>query len=155
MKVLGFRGDPKASRYAVVSQNNGQYVLENASGDNKLTIPASIEEEAVAERLEWLYNEILRILRTHHGISKVVIKANEFTQQDTKGKRRSAYNDAAVLLACKHRNVLVMVRTYAFMGTKGATTKHDAEVRVGKTDKYWDNKMADAVNAAWWGLPRS
>jgi len=37
------------------------------------------------------------------------------------------------------------------MSTTSADTKRHAEDRVGKTDKYWDTKMADAVNAAWWG----
>ena len=154
MKVLGFRGDPKAPRYAVVSDVGGQYVLENASDDNKLTVPASISEEADAERVEWIYREILRIFDEHPETAKVIIKANEFTRQDTKAKRRSAYNDAAVMLACAHRNVAVEVKIYGSMGTTSANTKRHAESRVGKTEKYWDNKMADAVNAAWRGLCR-
>ena len=54
MKVLGFRGDPKAPRYAVVSEVGGAYTLENAASDNKLSVPASIGEDADAERLDWL-----------------------------------------------------------------------------------------------------
>jgi len=154
MKVLGFRGDPKAPRYAVLSENGGQYTFENASSDNRLTVPASIGEESDAEHVAWIYHEILRIFDEHPDIKKVMIKGNEFTQQDTKAKRRSAYNDAAVLLACALRNIAVEVKIYASMGTKGSETKHHAETRVGKTEKYWDNKMADAVNVAWWGLHR-
>jgi hypothetical protein len=152
MKVLGFRGDPNSPRYAVVTEDGGVFTLENASGDNKLTVPASITEEADAERLEWLYREILAIFDAHPGISKVVIKQNEFTQQDTKAKRRSAHGDAAIALACAHRGIPVDLKIYASMATTSGETKRHAESRVGKTDKYWDNKMADAVNAAWWGL---
>ncbi len=152
MKVLGFRGDPKAPRYAVVSEDNGVVALENASSDTKLLVPASISEDADAERLNWIYREILRIFDDHPGIVKVMIKQNEFTQQDTKAKRRSAYNDAAVVLACAHRDIPVEVKIYASMGATKVKSKELAESRVGKTDKYWDDKMADAVNAAWWGL---
>ncbi|MBX3582813.1 MAG: hypothetical protein KF810_13040 [Rhizobiaceae bacterium] len=152
MKILGFRGDPKAPRYAVVSEVVGAYILENAASDNKLSVPASITEDADAERLEWMYREILAIFDAHPGIERVVIKQNEFTRQDTKAKRRSAYNDAAVILACAHRGIPVEVKIYGSMSTTSADTKRHAESRVGKTEKYWDTKMADAVNAAWWGL---
>lgn len=152
MKILGFRGDPKAPRYAVVSAAGSGHVLENAAGDSKLTIPASISEEADAERLDWIYREILAIFDAFPGIEKVMIKQNEFTPSDTKAKRRSAYIDAAVILACTHRNIPVEVKTYGSMGTTSSDTKRHAESRVGRTVKYWDNKMADAVNAAWWGL---
>lgn len=152
MKILGFRGDPKAPRYAVVSEDNGVLRLENAASDNKLLVPASITEDADAERLNWIYREVLAIFDAHPGITKVVIKQNEFTRQDTKAKRRSAYNDAAVILACAHRNIPVELKIYGSIGTTSADTKRHAEDRVGKTDKYWDTKMADAVNSAWWGL---
>ena len=152
MKVLGFRGDPKAPRYAVVSEVGGAYTLENAASDNKLSVPASIGEDAEAERLNWLYQEIHAIFDAHPGIEEVVSKQNEYTQSDTKAKRKSAHADAAVVLACAHRGIPVELKIYASMPTTGKDTKQHAETRVGKTDKYWDNKMADAVNAAWLGL---
>ena len=154
MKVLGFRSDPKAPRYAVISNDGGQDVLENASGDNRLTVPASIPEEADAERVAWIYREILRVFDEHPDITKVMIKANEFTQQDTKAKRRSAYTDATVMLASANRNLAVEVKIYASMPTTSADTKRHAESRVGRTEKFWDKKMADAVNVAWLGLRR-
>lgn len=152
MKVLGFRGDPKAPRYAVVSEVGGVYTLENAASDNKLAIPASIPEDADAKRLDWLYREVLAIFDAHPGIAKVMIKQNEYTQSDTKAKRKSTHADAAVVLACAHRGIPVEMKTYASMATTSKDTKLHAESRVGKTDKCWNNKMADAVNAAWWGL---
>ena len=97
----------------MISNEGGQHVLENASGDNKLTVPASIPEEADAERVAWIYREILRIFDEHPDVTKVMIKANEFTQQDTKAKRRSAYTDAAVMLAAANRDIAVEVKIYA------------------------------------------
>lgn len=152
MQVLGFRGDPKAPRYAIVSKNGDAYTLENGRSDNKLTIPASITEDSDAERLAWLYGEVLAIFDAYPNIAKVVIKQNEYTRSDTKSKRKSAHADAAVVLACAHRGIQVELKIYASMPTTSSDTKRHAEDRVGKTDKYWDNKMADAVNAAWLGL---
>ena len=152
MKLLGFRGDPNAPRYAVVSEVGGAYTLENAASDNKLPVPAAISEDADAARLDWLYREVLAIFDAHPGIAKVMIKQNEYTQSDTKAKRKSAHADAAVVLACAHRGIPVELKIYASMSTTSKETNQHAETRVGKTDKYWDSKMADAVNAAWWGL---
>ena len=152
MKVLGFRSDPNSPRYAVVNNNGGVFTLVNAHGDNKLSVPASISEDADANRLEWMYSEVNAILDAHSDIAKVIIKQNEFTQQDRKAKRRSAHYDAVVILACAHRRIPVEVKIYGSMATTSATTKQRAEKRVGRTTKYWDAKMADAVNAAWCGL---
>lgn len=152
MKILGFRGDPKAPRYAVVSEVGGVYTLDNAASDNKLSVPASIGEDADAERLDWLYREMLATFDAHPDIEKVVIKQNEFTPNDNKAKRRSAHADAVVIIACAQRGIPVELKIYASMPTTSKDTKRHAETRVGKTSKYWDNKMADAINAAWWGL---
>lgn len=152
MKVLGFRGDPKAPRYAVVSEVGGAYTFENAASDNKLSVPASIGEDQHAERLAWVYREILAVLEAHPGIERVIIKQNEFTQSDDKSKRHTAHIDAAVVLACALKSLPVDIKLYNSLSTKRSDTKVHAETRVGKSAKYWDEKMADAVNAAWWGL---
>lgn len=151
MKVLGFRGNPNAPRYAVLSYDGTTFALENAASDSKLKLPASIAEDADSERLAWIYAEIVRILEAYPDIVKVMIKTNDFTQSDTKPKRKSAYIDAAVILAAAHKNVPVQALVYSQMGVTRATTKERAETRVGKTDKYWDDGMADAINVAWWG----
>lgn len=151
MKVLGFRGNPRAPRYAVLDYDGTTFTLVNASSDSKLTVPADINEDADSERLGWIYGEIVRIHEAYPDIVKVMIKTNEFTQSDTKPKRKSAYIDAAVILAATHKNVPVQALAYNQIATTKARTKEHAEARVGKTDKYWDDGMADAVNIAWWG----
>ena len=152
MKVLGFRADPQAPRYAVVSGQGGVYAFLNAAGDNKLTIPVALAEDADELRIHWLYREIEQVFQAHPDISKVVVKCNEFTLQETKAKRKSAYLDAAVMLCCAQKGIPVALKTYASLSTTNATSKAHAEGRVGRTTKYWDAKMADAVIAAWWGL---
>ena len=155
MMVLGFRSDPHFPRYAIVSGEGKNFILENAASDNRLAIPASISVDDEAHRIEWLFREIERIFVNYPEISKAVIKSNEYTRSETKSMRRSAFQDAVVMLCCAQKGVLVERRTYGSMPTTNSDTKRHAEERVDKTEKYWNPKMADAVNAAWFGARHS
>ena len=104
------------------------------------------------EKVEWLYRELDRVFHEHQDIIKVCIKTNEYTQSDSKAKRESAYLEGSVLLFCRHNNIPVSVKIYASLATRSADVKRHAEQRVGRTEKYWDTKMADAVVAAWRGV---
>jgi hypothetical protein len=147
MKVLGFRADPSTPRYALVQNDGAALVLTNAQGETRLSYPANIA--SAAEKTGWLYREIERIFRDNPGIARVVIKTNEYTQSDSKAKRESAYAEAMLLLYCAQHQVPVDVKIYASLGTNSGSVKEHAEARVGRTAKYWDAKMADAVVAAW------
>lgn len=149
MKVLGFRADPSHPRYAIVQNNGGTFTLDNASGENRLTYPANVSTPS--EKVTWLYREIERVFRDNAGIARVVIKTNEYTQSDTKAKRESAYAEAMLLLYCAQHQIPVESKIYTSLRTKSGDVKVHAEARVGRTTKYWDAKMADAVVAAWSG----
>lgn len=147
MMVLGFRTDPSKPRYALVRKHGTVFVLVNAQGETSLPYPANIA--SAAEKAGWIYREIERIFRDSPDISRVVIKTNEYTQSDSKAKRESAYAEAMLLLYCSQHQVPVDVKIYASLGTNSGSVKEHAEARVGRTSKYWDAKMADAVVAAW------
>lgn len=147
MTVLGFRTDPSTPRYALIRNDGTALVLTNAFSETRLSYPANIA--SAAEKAGWLYREIERIFRDNPGISQVVIKTNEYTQSDSKAKRESAYAEAMLLLYCSQHNIAVEVRIYASLGTNSGSVKEHAEARVGRTSKYWDTKMADAIVAAW------
>jgi len=149
VKVLGFRADPNAPRYAIVQENGGNFSLLNNSGESRLLYPANLSTPT--EKVDWLYRELERIFREHKDIEKVVVKSNEYTQSDTKAKRESAYAEAIVLLYCAQKQISVEAKIYASLGTNSSFVKDHAEKRVGRTVKYWDAKMADAVIAAWNG----
>jgi hypothetical protein len=149
MKVLGFRADPSAPRYAIVHGNDGNFCLINADGESRLVYPANVT--ATSEKVAWLYRELERVFRDNSDIARVIIKTNEYTQSDTKAKRESAYAEAMLLLYCTQQQVPVETKIYASLGTKSGDVKTHAEQRVGRTSKYWDAKMADAVVAAWNG----
>ena len=149
MKVLGFRADPIGPRYAIVVNDVGAFGLANADGETRLSYPANVSSPA--EKSGWLYREIERVFRDHPDIARVVVKTNEYTQSDSKAKRESAYAEAMLLLYCAQHQVPVEIKIYASLGTKSADVRTHAETRVGRTSKYWDTKMADAVVAGWSG----
>ncbi|MCA3151058.1 MAG: hypothetical protein ING77_07770 [Rhodocyclaceae bacterium] len=149
MKVFGFRADPSGPRYALVVNDGASITLVNADGETRLSYPANLTSPA--ERTVWLFREIERIFRDHPDIARVVIKTNEFTQSDSKAKRESAYAEAILLLFCAQHSVPVEIKIYASLGTKSGDVKAHAEARVGRTSRYWDARMADAVVAGWSG----
>jgi len=149
MKVLGIRVDPKKTRFALIDYDGNDFTLLNSDTESRLLYPASVS--APDEKVDWLYQELTRVLHEHQDIEKVCIKTNEYTQSDSKSKRESAYLEGAVLLFCRRKNIAVTVKIYASLSTRSADVKNHAEQRVGRTAKYWDTKMADAVIAAWHG----
>jgi hypothetical protein len=150
MKVLGFRADPTGPRYAIVVSDGKAFCLANADGETRLSYPAGVTSPS--DKSDWLYREIERIFREHSDIARVVIKTNEYTKLDSKAKRESAYAEAMLLLYCAQQRVKVEIKIYTSLATNSSEVKADAEVRVGRTAKYWDPKMADAVVAGWSGV---
>jgi hypothetical protein len=149
MKALGFRSDPAAPRYAIVVGNGSSFSLVNADSESRLLYPATVSTSS--NKTVWLYREIERVFHEHADIARVVIKTNEYTQSDSKSKRESAYAEAVVLYYCAQNNVPIELKTYASLGTRSGDVRTHAEQRVGRSVKYWDGKMADAVIAGWCG----
>lgn len=153
MKVLGFRADPANARYAIVSHDGSSFTLENAQSESRLVYPADITE--APQKVLWLYREIERIFHAAPDIDAVVIKTKEYGLAEKATMRESSYIEAAVMLFCAQRQTPVFIKTYASLSTRSNDVKAHAEQRVGRTGKYWDNKIADAVIAAWWGIRQS
>lgn len=149
MAVLGFRGDTSCPRYAILGGDANHPVFLNGSGENRLKFPADQREES--EKLTWLYMEFERILQNHTDVSLVVIKKGEFTAGDSNSKRFINYQDAILLLLCGTKGIQVYSKLYASLGAKSGTVQAIAE-RVGRSENYWDSKIADAIVAGLWGL---
>ena len=147
MKVLGIRVDPQATRYALVDYNGRVFTLLNASADSRLLYPADVTHPA--EKVYWLYRELQRILHSNRDLSSACIKTNEYMGRESKPRRESAFLEGAVLLFCKQKTIPVTVKVYASLRTRSSDVQEDAEQRVGRTNTYWNTKMADAVVAAW------
>lgn len=150
MKVLGIRVGPKRTRVAIVGHDGSAHTLLNSDTESRLAYPADLSGPDV--KVLWLYQEMERLQHEHPDVAKVCIKTNEYTQTDSKSKRESAYLEAAIMLFCRQRSIPVAVNIYASLGTRRAQVKEHAELRVGRTAKYWDTQMADAVIVAWKGI---
>lgn len=149
MKVLGVRLEPTKARYALVDYDGADFILLNADNESRLVFPAGLSE--TAEKAEWLYRELERVIHETPDIEKVCVKTNEFTQSDSKAKRETAHLEGVVFLFCRLKGLPVSAKIYASLGTRSADVRVHAENRVGRTDKYWDTKIADAIVAAWKG----
>ena len=149
MIVLGIRVEPTKARYALVEYDGASFSLLNADSESRLVFPANISD--TAEKVDWLYRELERVIHENPNIEKVCIKTNEFTQSDSKAKRETAYLEGATLLFCKRHGLPVATKIYASLGTNSSGVQAHAEQRVGRTTKYWDGKIADAIVAAWKG----
>ena len=149
MKVMGVRVGPKHTRVAVVGRERGECTLLSTDAATRLTYPADLSSPD--EKMFWLYREMARLHHEHPDLVKVCIKTNEYTQTDTKGKRESAYLEAAIMLYCRQQNIPVSVSVYGSLGTRRADVMCHAERRVGRTAMYWNQQMADAVVVAWNG----
>ena len=150
MKVMGVRVGPKRTRVAIVGRQDVTHALLNSDTESRLTYPADLT--GPDDKVFWLFREMERLHHEHPDIARVCIKTNEYTATDSKSKRESAYLEAATMLYWRQKSILVAVNIYASLGTRSADVKAHAERRVGRTEKYWDTQMADAVIAAWKGM---
>ena len=122
----------------------------NRASESKLQYPAS--HTTTDDKLKWLKGELDRTFRQSTDISQVVIKTNEFSGSENKSKRESTYAEAVCILAASEQNVPVSCKLYSQIGSTSTDARRHAEDRVGRTDKYWNNKIADAVLAAYRAL---
>jgi hypothetical protein len=120
----------------------------NACAENKLDFPA--EYSGIEEKLHWLHQELDRILRKNTNIEKIAVKMSEYGHGgETASSREAAYFDAIILLSAGSRQLPVTLKLYRAIGTKRNYVKTFAEEHVGKTERNWNEQMADAVSAAW------
>jgi hypothetical protein len=148
--ILGIRTSPTTVRYAVLNCNGVTGSLVNAESENKLDFPADCRR--VEQKLHWLHQELSRVLRQYPVIEKVVIESNEYGRGGEKASaREAAYLDAIILLTAGSLQLPVEMTLYRTIGTRRNEIKTFAETNVGKTNRYWNEQMADAVSAAWSG----
>lgn len=150
MSTLGLRASAQEIRYAILENNvDGSISFVNQTTENRIKYPATIE--TVEDRLHWVKSEIDRILRVNPNIERIYIKMNEYGTE-TSAKRETTYIDSIFLLSAKEHNIPIKRRLNTQIGSTSSKAKEYAETRVGKTDKYWNNSIADAILVAYWGL---
>lgn len=151
MSVLGLRASAQEIRFALLEKSeNGDILFLNKNEENRLKYPTSANK--IEEKLYWVKSEIDRILRINRNIEKIYIKTNEFNGTENTSKRETAYIDAIFLLCAKEHNIPVEKKLYSQIGASANKAKEVAEQRVGKTEKYWNNGIADAILVAYKGV---
>jgi Holliday junction resolvasome RuvABC endonuclease subunit len=146
MKVLGVRCSTREIRYAILEKQGDNIVFINKDLENRLIFPVNIQE--IEKKLKWCKEEIKRILRQNGDISCVVIKVNEFSRGENLSKREGTYIDGVVMLTIHEHNIAVSKKLYNQIGANGSNILNLAENIDGRTDKYWNKGMADAIQCA-------
>ena len=146
MKVIGIRVEPKKVRYALVETDGTHFSLLNSECESRLVFPVDVVE--ADEKVDSLHRELERVFHENPNILKCYIETNEYTRTDSKSKRETAHFERAILLMCRQKNVPVTSKIYASHNTRSAEVMGHTEQRVGRTQKYWDAKIADTVVAA-------
>lgn len=149
LKILGIRTAPIQLRYALIDVNGDECSLMNANSESLIKVPSGMND--FSELLSWEKSEIDRIIIQNQDIEKIVLKIGEYGRNDTKISRLASCVDAVVMLAAKEANISLETKIYNQLGTSRVQVKGYAEDRVGRTEKYWNEQIADAIIAAWSG----
>lgn len=150
MKVLGIRNYSKGIRFCILTKDDtcGQIEFLNLNKENKINRPQGYEGK---ELYLWYQTEIERILDTNVGIEAVAIKQNENSVQSCYGKLKDVmFFDCIASMSAFHRGLEVESYVYNQLGVSSKTVKEQAETLIGgRPNKYWDDKLADAIIVAY------
>lgn len=153
MKVIGIRNYSNGIRYCIFECIDGETTFENKDTEHKILKPKGFEGK---ELYIWYKKEIDRLLDQNNQIKIVAIKQNENSVQTCYGKLKDVmFFDCIASMAAYERNVEVYSLVYNQIGVNSKNVKQMAEYIIGgKTSKYWDEKIADAIVAAYKILQR-
>lgn len=150
MKILGLRASASEIRYAILEKTGDTIQFLNQNTENKLVYPVNFD--TIELKLKWTRDELYRIIRQNPNIDRMIIKTNEYTGSETSAKRETIYIDAIMLLVAAENNIPIARKLYSQIGASSKDVKEKADSRVGKTDKYWNTTMADAIACAYWEI---
>ena len=155
MKVLGIRNYSNGMRFCILKKEDvgGPIEFINKDKESKINMPQGYEGK---DLYIWYQSEIERILDTNDGIEAVAIKQNENSVQTCYGKLKDVmFFDCIASMSAFHRDLEVESFVYNQLGVSSKTVKEQAETIIGgKTNKYWDAKIADAIIVAYKLLKR-
>ncbi len=160
MLILGVRTSPTEIRYAILEIDGDVVKFINAGGENRLKIPNGLIDSDnpmanVSEKLNWLHNEIERVLRQNPEVEKIIIKASEFGLREKANSRLSSFMEGVILNVAGQKSIPVELKVYKSLGTKRCEVKTFASSKAGQSVTGWNEQMADAVAAAWIGRETS
>lgn len=147
MKVLGIRSQHDGFRYCILEKNEDEVKCLNLNEENKIIKPKGCDGTIY---YSWIFDEVTRILDVSGDIDAVAIKQNENVKSCYSKLKNSMFVDCIVTIVAEKRDIPVSSFVYKQLGTNGDEVKEKAKRIInGITNKYWDNKMADAIVAAY------
>jgi len=148
MQILGIRSAPKEIRYAILEFNGDEIRFVNMDDENKLSFPSEFKNPE--DKINWLYDELNRILNSYSKIERIAIKEPEFKRIcSNRADREIEYLNGTILLIAAQKRKCVNIKLYNSIGTNSSQVKEFAEEKIGRTKKNWNAQMADAVSVAW------
>ncbi len=148
MNIIGFRNSPSQLRYAILAIDGNEISFRNASGEHALSYPKNIV--AIPEKLDWLYKEVIRVLDHNCGIRMCALKCNEYLKKESKSTRYTSYADSIVMLACRMHNIPIEHFLYKQIQLTRSEVLDFAQNIAGKSDKLWNDQIADAIAVAYY-----
>jgi len=146
MKIIGFRNSTNCLRYAILNWDGEIVSFKNKVGEHSLKYPAGLEN--TDQKLKWLHDEVTRILTKNPDAECVGLKVSEYGRAEKKSSRYTSYADSIVFLTCAQNNLSIYDFIYSQLPTTSQKVKAYAEGLSGKTDKYWDTQISDAIAVA-------
>jgi len=146
MKVIGIRNSPTAIRYCVLEKNGNDIVFVNQATENKIDIPKSLTTEF--EKYSWIKSEFERVFDNQGPFSHVAIKQNENTPSRYTTLKPVIFIDCIATMVSIDKNIPFSFFNYNALGANSKESVTVAEGGVGRTNKHWDSKIADAILAA-------
>ena len=98
--------------------------------------------------LTWYQDEIDRILDSNKDIERVAIKHNENMSDCYSKLKKVMFMDCISTLEALRKNIPVNSYVYNNLRINSKNVLDKAEAIIGKSQKYWDAKFADAIMAA-------
>lgn len=147
MKVLGLRNYSKGIRSCILEKVGDRICFVNKNTETKINKPCGYDGK---ELYLWYKNEIKRILDTNQGVTAVAIKQNENSVSSCYKKLKDVmFFDCIASMAVYEQNLEMKSFVYNQLGLSSKTVKQQGETIVGeKLNKYWDEKIADAIVVA-------
>lgn len=145
MLILGIRNSIKFFRYCILEQKNNAFVFCNKNSEHKILVPPSLKGNEV---FVWYKQEIERLL-DYGAFDGIAIKHNENNASCYSKLKSTMFFDCISTIVALDNNIKTKSYIYNQLHVNKSNVINKAESLVGKTAKYWDTSIADAIVAAY------
>lgn len=151
MAVLGIKVSPSIIWYAISELISSKIQIRNLNQDFRIPFPQSLSTQQA--KVRYLFNEVTRIIDLNKDIDKIIIKENEYVRiPETSIRRFSSNLDGVIMAVGASKSIQVEKVLYKNLGAKKSEILVKAESISGKTNKYWNEDIAEVIVASTIGI---